>query len=276
MSEQTTPNKKISVGLILSWIFGVLFVLTGIVSVFSEPIPGLVMLIMAAVLLPPVTKLVDQKWKFHLSSGMKIVAVIIGLIIFGATVDTSDVSNTQQAESQKEEQQAIQNEDVVDETVTTEQVNEEQPQAETNEQVANEEKTETIPTPEKAEIPEEPEPTPTQTVNKPEMETESAPEPELTETVSQRNAVRSAKDYLDYSAFSYSGLIKQLEYEQFSHADAVYGADNSGADWFEQAAKSAEAYMEYSAFSRGSLIEQLKYEGFTQAQAEYGADAVGL
>jgi hypothetical protein len=96
------------------------------------------------------------------------------------------------------------------------------------------------------------------------------------ETVSQKNAVRSAKSYLGYSAFSYTGLIKQLEYEKFSHADAVYGADNSGADWFEQAAKAAKAYMEYSAFSRGSLIEQLKYEGYTQAQAEHGADAVGL
>ncbi len=71
-------------------------------------------------------------------------------------------------------------------------------------------------------------------------------------------------------------MIKQLEYEKFSHADAVYGADNSGADWFAQAAKSAKGYMEYSAFSRGSLIDQLKYEGFTQAQAEHGADAVGL
>lgn len=259
MSEQTTPSKKISVGLILSWIFGVLFALTGIISVFSEPIPGLVMLIMAAALLPPVTKLVDQKWKFHLSSGMKIVVIIIGLIIFGATIDTSNVSTTQQAEQQKEEQQATQNEDVVNETATTEQVNEEQPKTETNEQVANDEKTEIIPTPEKAEIPEEAEP---------------APAP--SETVSQKNAVKSAKAYLDYSAFSYTGLIKQLEYEQFSHADAVYGADNSGADWFEQAAKAAKAYMEYSAFSRGSLIEQLKYEGYTQAQAEHGADAVGL
>jgi hypothetical protein len=129
MSEQTTPSKKISVGLILSWIFGVLFALTGIVSVFSEPIPGLVMLVMAAVLLPPVAKLVDQKWKFHLSGGMKIVVIIIGLIIFGATIDTSNISTTQQAEPQKEEQQTTQNEDVVNETTTTEQVDEEQPQA---------------------------------------------------------------------------------------------------------------------------------------------------
>ena len=240
MSEQTTPSKKITVGLILSWIFGVLFALTGIVSVFSEPIPGLVMLIMAAVLLPPVTKLVDQKWKFHLSRGMKVVVIIIGFIIFGATIDTSNVSTTQQTEPQKEEQ----------------------PQTETNEQATNEEKTETIPTAveeEKAEIP---------------AETPPAPEPSV--TVSQKNAVAKAKSYLGYSAFSYTGLIQQLEYEQFSHADAVYGADNSGADWNEQAAKKAQSYMEYSAFSRGGLIEQLKYEGFTQAQAEYGANTVGL
>lgn len=96
------------------------------------------------------------------------------------------------------------------------------------------------------------------------------------ETVSQKNAVKKAKSYLNYTSFSHDGLVAQLEYEQFSHTDAVYGADNSGANWNEQAAKKAKSYMEYSAFSRGSLIEQLKYEKFTQEQAEYGANAVGL
>lgn len=256
MSEQTTQSKKITVGLILSWIFGVLFALTGIVSVFSEPVPGFVMLIMAAVLLPPVTKLVNQKWKFYLSKGIKIVVIVIGLIIFGATIGTSNVSNIQQSETQQEEQS----------------------QTETNKEKDNE--TETIPTldEEKAEAPEEIKPTtsvdtdqsPTST------KTEDKSEPISSETVSQKNAVRSAKVYLGYFAFSHDGLVTQLEYEQFSHTDAVYGADNSGANWNEQAAKAAKLYMEYSAFSRGSLIEQLKYEKFTQAQAEYGANAVGL
>ena len=257
MSEQTTPSKKITIGLILSWIFGVLFALTGIVSVFSELIPGLVMLIMAAVLLPPVTKLVDQKWKFHLSDGIKIVVIIIGFVIFGSTIDTSKTTKQQNNQPQIQQEQAVSNiEQQKDEIKPTE----EQPKATNNEQPAVEtKKTETIPTTEKAEIP-----------------AETQPAPVSAETVSQKNAVRSAKSYLGYSAFSYTGLIKQLEYEKFSHADAVYGADNSGADWFEQAAKAAKAYMEYSAFSRGSLIEQLKYEGYTQAQAEHGADAAGL
>ena len=100
--------------------------------------------------------------------------------------------------------------------------------------------------------------------------------PVSNETVSQKNAVKKAKSYLGYSAFSHDGLVAQLEYEQFSHADAVYGADNSGGNWNDQAAKKAKSYMDMSAYSRGSLIEQLKYEKFTQAQAEYGANAVGL
>lgn len=97
-----------------------------------------------------------------------------------------------------------------------------------------------------------------------------------TVTVSQKNALSKAKDYLAYAPFSYTGLISQLEYEQFSTEDATYAADNCGADWMAQAAKKAADYMNYSSFSRGSLIDQLEYDGFTEEQAEHGADSVGL
>lgn len=95
-------------------------------------------------------------------------------------------------------------------------------------------------------------------------------------TVSQRNAVRSAEQYLDYSAFSRQGLIEQLEYEGFSTADATFAVDTITVDWNAQAAKAAKAYLDYSAFSRSGLIEQLEYEGYTPAQAAYGAAAAGL
>lgn len=95
-------------------------------------------------------------------------------------------------------------------------------------------------------------------------------------TVSQKNALTKAKSYLNYLPFSRDGLIEQLEYDQFSYEDAVYGVDNSGANWNEQAAKKAKSYIDYLPFSRGGLIDQLKYDKFTQSQAEYGASAVGL
>lgn len=95
-------------------------------------------------------------------------------------------------------------------------------------------------------------------------------------TVSQKNALSKAKSYLSHTAFSHDGLVDQLVYEQFSTADATYGADNVGADWNQQAAKKAESYMSHSSFSRGGLIDQLEYEKFTPDQAAYGATAVGL
>ena len=98
----------------------------------------------------------------------------------------------------------------------------------------------------------------------------------VTGTVSQDNALQKAKEYLKYMPFSRKGLIDQLEYEGFSNEDAVYGVDNSGADWNEQAVKSAEKYLDFTSFSRQGLIDQLEYEGYTHEQAVYGVDGVGL
>ena len=95
-------------------------------------------------------------------------------------------------------------------------------------------------------------------------------------TTAQRNAVDKAESYLSYSAFSRSGLIKQLAFEGFSNADATYAVDNITVDWTEQADKKAASYMSYSSFSRSGLIKQLEFEGFSSAQAAHGATSVGL
>lgn len=110
-----------------------------------------------------------------------------------------------------------------------------------------------------------------------EVETEESEVEEKSDktTIGEKNALDTALSYLDYSAFSYSGLIEQLEYEGYTHEEAVYGVDNCGANWNEQAALNAQSYLDYSAFSREGLIEQLEFEGFTREQAEYGVQAVG-
>lgn len=95
-------------------------------------------------------------------------------------------------------------------------------------------------------------------------------------TVSQQNALRSAQNYLDFQAFSHSGLIKQLEFEEYSTEDATWAVDRVEVDWNEQAAKSAQNYLEFQGFSRQGLIDQLIFEGFTPKQAEYGVSQTGL
>lgn len=96
-----------------------------------------------------------------------------------------------------------------------------------------------------------------------------------TVTTGERNALKKAQSYLDFSAFSHDGLVEQLEYEGFTNSEAVYGADNVGADWNEQAVKKSKSYLDFSAFSYTGLIDQLEYEKFTHEQAVYGADNCG-
>jgi hypothetical protein len=96
------------------------------------------------------------------------------------------------------------------------------------------------------------------------------------ETVAQENARRSAESYLDTSAFSRIGLIKQLKFEGYSTSDATYAVDAVSPNWNEQAAKSAENYLDTGAFSRSGLIQQLEFEGFTEQQAVYGVNQTGL
>ncbi len=94
-------------------------------------------------------------------------------------------------------------------------------------------------------------------------------------TTSQKNAVAAAQNYIGIGAFSYNSLIEQLEFDQYSHEDAVFAADNCDADWNAEAAEAAKAYLEIMPMSRGELIDQLKFDGFTEDQASYGAEQNG-
>jgi colicin import membrane protein len=102
------------------------------------------------------------------------------------------------------------------------------------------------------------------------------PEEKTTETLSQKNAVKKAEDYINIMAFSRSGLIEQLEFEGFSNEDATYAVDQVSVDWREQAVKKAEEYLNMMAFSRSGLIEQLEFEGFSKEDATYAVDTIGF
>lgn len=96
------------------------------------------------------------------------------------------------------------------------------------------------------------------------------------ETLSQKNAVAMAKEYLQYMPFSKSGLMDQLKFEGFNDNDATYAVSNIEVDWRGQAVKMAKDYLDYSSFSRSGLIDQLEFEGFSNADATYAVDEVGL
>lgn len=101
-------------------------------------------------------------------------------------------------------------------------------------------------------------------------------------TRSQLNALKSAEQYLDFTAFSKNGLIRQLSSpagDKYSKSDATWAVNHLKVNWKEQAVKSAEEYLTIQSFSRNGLIRQLSSKagsGFTVSEATYAADKVGL
>lgn len=97
----------------------------------------------------------------------------------------------------------------------------------------------------------------------------------------QKNAVRSAKQYLDMSGFSRGGLIQQLSSDAgdgYKVADATVAVDSLNVDWNKQAERSAKQYLDMMGFSCKGLIQQLSSSAgdrYTKEQATHGARAAG-
>ncbi|ROY90755.1 hypothetical protein EGW76_04445 [Enterococcus gallinarum] len=87
-----------------------------------------------------------------------------------------------------------------------------------------------------------------------------------------QNAVSKAEDYLDYTAFSKSGLRDQLVFEQFPEDAAQFAVDHIVVNWNEQALLKAQDYLDYSSFSNQGLYDQLLFEGFSESEAQYALD----
>ena len=92
----------------------------------------------------------------------------------------------------------------------------------------------------------------------------------------QKNAIRSAKRYLENGAFSRNGLIWQLssKIEGYDYSDAQFAVDSLNVNWKSQAERQAKWYLRNNGFSCQGLINQLSSEAekFTQEEAIYGAN----
>ncbi len=101
-------------------------------------------------------------------------------------------------------------------------------------------------------------------------------------SLAMENALSSAEDYLDFSAFSRLGLIDQLSSEYgsgFRLDDATWAVDQLNVDWRQQAVRAAKEYLDFSSFSRQGLIDQLSSpygSQFTVEEATYAVNTIGL
>ncbi len=87
--------RKITAGLIFSWIFGILFLFGGMGvigqgSLFS----GIVIMLCSAMIIPYFNKLAEEKFNFKISGGIKFILIIIIFIFMGIGISNSEDLNS--------------------------------------------------------------------------------------------------------------------------------------------------------------------------------------
>jgi hypothetical protein len=85
-------TKNITVGLVLGWIVGVIFITASIGVFTSSVLGGLAVLIAGLILVPPVNALLTEKLNVSLSGGIRTIIAIV-LFIFGASTMPTDTQN---------------------------------------------------------------------------------------------------------------------------------------------------------------------------------------
>lgn len=95
-------------------------------------------------------------------------------------------------------------------------------------------------------------------------------------TRSQQNALNKAISRIAKENTSRAKLIKNLvEWDSFPQEDAIFAADNCGADWKLFAANKARERIKSGDISRDKLVQYLvTWDGFTEDEAEYAAQEV--
>lgn len=200
------------------------------------------------------------------------IILVLGLIIGGITFIAYNASDSLKALSQTEEKQDYskeldekikklmeENKYDVKETIPDDKIEE------INKQISVEDDSKTnIPKSEKKEELDD-------DLNK---EDESNPyselEPVFYNTIyGNEGAVNSAKNYLISMAASKNKIISFLRKKGFSEEEAIYGAENCGADWYDQALRMAMSYLNVQEFTYEQLALQLMIEEFTEDEIIY-------
>jgi len=73
---------------VLGWLFGLFFIIGGIVTIFHTSIlKGLLIIVLGLILFPPMCKFVRHKWKIEFSGWLKIVIVVLGIFFISKIPD---------------------------------------------------------------------------------------------------------------------------------------------------------------------------------------------
>ena len=94
MAKET---KTIGVKIICAWMFSILFIVGGIGILIDSFISGFLTLIAGILILPPFSKMLEEKANLKITTWLKIIIIFVLLMIAGIFIPSDDVINDNQS-----------------------------------------------------------------------------------------------------------------------------------------------------------------------------------
>ena len=95
-NSSTKEVKKVTVGIVLGWFFGIIFLMMAIRNMFNGVgyISSAIFIILAAlVVLPPMNNYIKKKYNWALSGGVKVIVVFILFMLFFSSLKYAPIAN---------------------------------------------------------------------------------------------------------------------------------------------------------------------------------------
>ncbi len=110
---------KITIGLILSWFFGIIFFIGFLAGLMvGSYFVAILLFLTACFIIPPIERSIKERWNFEFSTGIKIILVIVGLSLYSC-IDFSDTTTQTDTTSNSDNVDEIVTEEVIEEKTTT-------------------------------------------------------------------------------------------------------------------------------------------------------------
>jgi hypothetical protein len=87
------PKRNLTLTGVIAWVLGICSLLAGITYIASNILAGLLYILVAVILIPPVIRAVQNKLNFNLSRGLKIGIVLILFVIIGVNMSSPSTSS---------------------------------------------------------------------------------------------------------------------------------------------------------------------------------------
>lgn len=105
--SQPKGKKEITLSSILAWGFGLLFLFGGIGNLFVKPISGILFLVMAIPIFPPITNLLKNRFNISFSKNAKFAIFFVSFLIFGG-LELNKMIKKNDREKQKQQEVELQ------------------------------------------------------------------------------------------------------------------------------------------------------------------------